>query len=239
LRAIGGRAARPALLGFSQGEIDDLVASWGDRTAPPFSGHLKLEIDHVSHVGYRPGSPTPLAANDPVPGCGCVTCATFAVGGSPSDAEIAEEIVKRLASCAPATRLAVAESELVVFRVFGCTLPPSGVLALLANRITDARRARVARKRAPLPFHVTRKGSILDVAARLGLDDPVRSGDELAFLCPLHDDNHPSLFLNEERGLWFCFACHEGGDSIRLVERVLGCSFTEAVQTLTNRGSRR
>jgi DNA primase len=51
-------------------------------------------------------------------------------------------------------------------------------------------------------------------------------------LCPLHDDTRPSLTLDVDRGLWFCFACAEGGDAIELWQRVRGCSFAEAVREL-------
>ncbi len=84
----------------------------------------------------------------------------------------------------------------------------------------------------PLPVEVARAVPILSVTARLGLGEPVRRGREWAVLCPLHDDTRPSLTLNLDRGLWYCFACSEGGDSLALWQRVRGCSFAEAVREL-------
>jgi hypothetical protein len=87
--------------------------------------------------------------------------------------------------------------------------------------------------RDSLQVEVARKISLLDVARFLGLETPVKSGKALVTRCPLHDDKHPSLRLDAERGLWHCFPCAEGGDGIRLVQRVLACSFIEAVRFLT------
>ncbi len=95
-----------------------------------------------------------------------------------------------------------------------------------------ARRRRRTRPNRPLPVDYARAVPILDVAGRLGLAEPVRRGREWAVLCPLHDDTRPSLTLHAERGLWYCFACSEGGDGIELWQRVRGCSFAEAVREL-------
>lgn len=53
--------------------------------------------------------------------------------------------------------------------------------------------------------------------------------------CPLHDDRHPSLDIDVNRGLWICRACHVGGDAIRYVELTRGCSFADAVAYLEER----
>jgi len=93
-------------------------------------------------------------------------------------------------------------------------------------------RRRTTRPDRPLPVEDARAVSILDVAGRLGLGEPVRRGREWAVLCPLHDDTRPSLTLDVDRGLWYCFPCSEGGDGIELLQRVRGCSFAEAVREL-------
>jgi DNA primase len=54
-------------------------------------------------------------------------------------------------------------------------------------------------------------------------------------LCPFHDDHDPSLLLNTDEDLWFCFPCGAGGDGIALVMRVRGCGFTEAVAWINAR----
>ncbi len=93
-------------------------------------------------------------------------------------------------------------------------------------------RRRTYRQDRPLPVEDARALSILDVAGRLGLGEPARRGREWAVLCPLHDDTQPSLTLDLDRSLWYCFGCSEGGDGIELVQRVRNCSFAEAVREL-------
>ena len=109
----------------------------------------------------------------------------------------------------------------------GCGCPTcTGVSADDPARRTQRREYRQDR---PLPVEDARAVSILDVAGRLGLGEPVWRGRECAVLCPLHDDARPSLTLDVDHGLWYCFACSEGGDGIELWQRVRGGSFAEAV----------
>lgn len=50
--------------------------------------------------------------------------------------------------------------------------------------------------------------------------------------CPLHGDHDASLKLYADDRGWCCFGCHKGGDVIRLVQAVNGCSFWNAVEWL-------
>ena len=43
-----------------------------------------------------------------------------------------------------------------------------------------------------------------------------QSGDELYFLCPIHDDHHPSLAVNEKKNLWMCGPCGAKGNAWQL-----------------------
>jgi hypothetical protein len=98
---------------------------------------------------------------------------------------------------------------------------------------TPPRRSRQHLSRR-LDVDAARAVPLLDVARALGLE-PVqpypRSRDWLV-RCPLHDDSRPSLRLDPVKGLWHCFPCGEGGDGLRLVERVRGCDFAAAVREL-------
>ncbi len=38
-----------------------------------------------------------------------------------------------------------------------------------------------------------------------------REGPELRFLCPAHEDRHPSARWNREKRTWFCDVCQAGG----------------------------
>ena len=47
-------------------------------------------------------------------------------------------------------------------------------------------------------------------------------------LCPFHNEKTPSFYVNENKGLWYCFGCGEGGDSISFVRKIKGCDFPTA-----------
>jgi len=75
------------------------------------------------------------------------------------------------------------------------------------------------------------KPSITEVITNYGIE--LRpSGKEPVGLCPFHADKHPSLSVNEDRGLFHCFGCQAGGDVIRFVELIEKISFKEACERL-------
>lgn len=208
---------------------DPLVRSWEDRAG--VSEHLALELAHAA--GYRPGSPTPLGPDDPVPGCGCAICVTLASGGTREAGEVAGDVARDLSRLPPSERLEAADRVREIWAEFGLELPSAGLLALLAGRVPGARRhGRGEPERPGLPVEEARKVPLLEVVSRLGLGQPVRKGRELVVRCPLHDDSDPSLTLNPERGLWYCFPCGVGGDGIRLAELTLREEFAEVVKWL-------
>ncbi len=51
-------------------------------------------------------------------------------------------------------------------------------------------------------------------------------------LCPFHLDKNPSFTVNEEKGLFYCHGCHEGGDVIRFIELIEGLDFKGALAHL-------
>lgn len=59
-----------------------------------------------------------------------------------------------------------------------------------------------------------------------------QSGRELVGLCPFHDDRHPSLYVNPEKGVFLCRACHEGGDVFAFIMKLDGLTFPEARRAL-------
>ena len=52
---------------------------------------------------------------------------------------------------------------------------------------------------------------------RAGIE--LRPGDNY-YLCPFHDDHHPSLHVDAEGCRWYCFACRDGGGIGRLREKL-------------------
>lgn len=109
----------------------------------------------------------------------------------------------------------------------GCSRCTGMASATPEGKLRRARRLRDG----PLPVERARAVFILEVARRLGLGEPKRCGrGEYVVACPFHDDHDPSLTLTEGAGLFYCFPCGVGGDSIELVRRVRRVSFTSAVR---------
>lgn len=59
-----------------------------------------------------------------------------------------------------------------------------------------------------------------------------RVGSTHMSICPFHADSQPSLSVDLERGLWYCFGCNKGGDVFNFVMEMESCSFTESVRFL-------
>ncbi|MEU4154516.1 DNA primase [Streptomyces sp. NPDC026659] len=57
-------------------------------------------------------------------------------------------------------------------------------------------------------------------------------GGNLKGLCPFHDEKSPSFQVSPSKGLFHCFGCQEGGDTITFVMKVDHLSFSEAVERL-------
>lgn len=59
-----------------------------------------------------------------------------------------------------------------------------------------------------------------------------RQGQRLTGLCPFHGEKSPSFSVSPERGLFYCFGCHAGGDAIDFVMRRDNLAFHEAAELL-------
>jgi DNA primase len=57
-------------------------------------------------------------------------------------------------------------------------------------------------------------------------------GGRLRGLCPFHDEKTPSFNVNPTNGLFHCFGCGKGGDTIGFVCEMEGLSFREAIERL-------
>ena len=62
-----------------------------------------------------------------------------------------------------------------------------------------------------------------------------RSGRQWMAICPFHEERSPSLSVNGEEGVWYCFGCQEGGDTIDWVRRIHHLDFVEAIEWLAAR----
>ena len=66
----------------------------------------------------------------------------------------------------------------------------------------------------------------------LRLGEPERKGDERVFLCPFHEENTGSFYLNKEHGAFRCFGCDEKGNVITLVASLKDITNKEAFEKL-------
>ncbi|MGB9712939.1 MAG: DNA primase [Dissulfurimicrobium sp.] len=62
-----------------------------------------------------------------------------------------------------------------------------------------------------------------------------KTGRNWMGLCPFHADRDPSFSVNEERGIFYCFGCGQGGDAIGFLMKMQGLSFVGAVRRLADR----
>lgn len=62
-----------------------------------------------------------------------------------------------------------------------------------------------------------------------------RRGKNLVGLCPFHPDTRPSLTVSPEKGIFYCFGCHTGGNVISFVMHFHKLGFAEAVSELARR----
>ncbi|MBW5486399.1 DNA primase [Streptomyces bambusae] len=57
-------------------------------------------------------------------------------------------------------------------------------------------------------------------------------GGNLKGLCPFHDEKSPSFQVSPSKGLYHCFGCQAGGDTLDFVMKIDHLSFSEAVERL-------
>ena len=62
-----------------------------------------------------------------------------------------------------------------------------------------------------------------------------KSNGKALMRCPFHNDTHPSLKLDNHKGLWHCFPCGKGGDKATFVMEKESCSYPEALKLLCAR----
>jgi len=84
---------------------------------------------------------------------------------------------------------------------------------------------------------------IEEVRSRARIDDVVSAyvtlkpagAGTLKGLCPFHDEKTPSFQVTPARGLFYCFGCGKGGDTVSFVQEINNLSFREAVEFLANK----
>jgi len=73
----------------------------------------------------------------------------------------------------------------------------------------------------------------VDIVQLVSRSVPLKKrGRNFLGLCPFHDEKTPSFNVSAERGSYYCFGCHAGGDAISFLQRTQGKTFPEAVRAL-------
>ncbi len=62
-----------------------------------------------------------------------------------------------------------------------------------------------------------------------------KRGKNWVGLCPFHPDKDPSFTVNEDKQIFYCFGCGEGGNIFKFLMKVQGLSFKEAAKSLAQR----
>ncbi len=62
-----------------------------------------------------------------------------------------------------------------------------------------------------------------------------RAGTTYKGLCPFHSEKTPSFSVNPERGFFYCFGCHAGGDVFKFLELHEKLGFQDAVRLLSQK----
>jgi DNA primase len=63
---------------------------------------------------------------------------------------------------------------------------------------------------------INKKLKITDVAKKYGLDTDKRGKTT----CPFHNDEEPSLILNDKKNIFHCFGCGAKGDLITFIRKM-------------------
>lgn len=59
-------------------------------------------------------------------------------------------------------------------------------------------------------------------------------GGNLKGLCPFHDEKSPSFQISPSKGLFYCFGCQEGGDTVDFIMKIDHLSFAETIERLAS-----
>lgn len=62
-----------------------------------------------------------------------------------------------------------------------------------------------------------------------------KSGSNYVGLCPFHNEKTPSFSVSQQKGIFHCFGCGEGGTVVSFVMKMENLTFTEAIAKLAQR----
>jgi DNA primase len=89
---------------------------------------------------------------------------------------------------------------------------------------------------AHAPELIERIRAQTDIVALIGSQVPLRrSGRNHMGRCPFHAERTPSFSVSADKGMYYCFGCHQGGDVFAWVMQMQGLEFGDAVRHLAER----
>ena len=62
-----------------------------------------------------------------------------------------------------------------------------------------------------------------------------KKGSKLWGCCPFHGEKTPSFTVDAEKGFFYCFGCHEGGDVFKFIMKIENCDFREGLKLLAEK----
>jgi DNA primase len=77
-----------------------------------------------------------------------------------------------------------------------------------------------------------RRTPLLDYLRQHNWTGRPASRSEYVGLCPLHEENRPSFYVNTRKNVFYCHGCGQGGDLIRFVQLSRGLSFRQSLASL-------
>lgn len=81
-----------------------------------------------------------------------------------------------------------------------------------------------------------------EIKMRLSIEELVgsyvqlkKAGRNLRGLCPFHSEKTPSFMVSPEKGIAYCFGCHQGGDIFKFIQLIESVDFPEAIDILAQK----
>lgn len=75
----------------------------------------------------------------------------------------------------------------------------------------------------------------IDIVEVIGSFIPLKkNGVGYVALCPFHDEKTPSLAVTQDKGLFYCFGCGFGGDSIEFVKKYKNVNLNDALNIIAS-----